>query len=46
VPAKVCGDFLSDGLILLFVALVEILGLFMPSLVFMKFSCLCLACRT
>jgi hypothetical protein len=38
--------FSIDGLILLFVALVDILGMWMLSLLFIKVWCLCLACRT
>jgi hypothetical protein len=44
---KVCGDFWSVNLILLFVALTGLLGLQMSSfVVYEDFGCLCLAYRT
>jgi hypothetical protein len=39
---KLCGDFLSVNLILLFVILIELLGLRMSSfIVYEGFDCLC-----
>jgi hypothetical protein len=53
VREKVCCDFgvlvpsfVVYELIWLFVAFVELLELWMPSLLFMKFGCLCLSYRT
>jgi hypothetical protein len=47
VSAKVCGDFWSVNLVLLFVALVELLGPQFSSFVISEdFVYLCLACRT
>jgi hypothetical protein len=44
---KVCCGFGSVNLILLFVALIELLGMRMSSfVVYDDFGCLCLACRT
>jgi hypothetical protein len=39
-------SFVVYDLIWLFVTLVKLLELMYPSLLFLKFGCLCLACRT